>query len=35
MRRTVRLYLALRRTIPSYEPGLCWELACLYSARKP
>jgi hypothetical protein len=35
LNRTARMYLALRRTIPSYPPALAWSLACLYTqARK-
>jgi hypothetical protein len=29
--KTVRLYFALRRTIPTYPPALCWALATLRS----
>jgi hypothetical protein len=29
MTKTVHLYFTLRKTIPSYPPGLCWALAVL------
>ena len=31
MTRIVRMYFALRRKIPSYQPALAWALACVYT----